>query len=146
MSEDGGEAGVGGWAGAFAFTGFEEVLVVEVVQEVLVEVKGVGWRSLPTVEVPGAEDLLHLRLRGTGGLRPRLLRGLMVRHRDLLRGVLPLRLRLRLIADQQRLGGHGGRHVGRGRTGVRTVQSGQRGGAVRSRDGPLNDGLELADP
>lgn len=47
MPEDGGEAGVGGRAGAFAFAGFEEELMVQVVQQVMVVVVEVGvlWRG-----------------------------------------------------------------------------------------------------
>lgn len=47
VPEDGGEAGVGGRAGTFAFAGFVEELMVQVVQEVLVVVVDmvVLWRG-----------------------------------------------------------------------------------------------------
>lgn len=85
VPEDGGEAGVGGRAGAFALAGLEEVLVIEVVQEVVVLVGEVVvvllllWRCCGTcraVDVsavcvwgPFTEDLLDLSL-NVGGLSP----------------------------------------------------------------------------
>lgn len=49
MPEDGGEAGVGGWTGAFAFAGLEEKLMIHVVQvvvQVVVVVKVILlWRG-----------------------------------------------------------------------------------------------------
>lgn len=82
MPEDGGKPGVGSRAGAFTFVWFEEVLMVQVVQEVLVvgeDVWGSVWFILVD-ELGGthAEDLLHFSLSGTGGLSPCLLHSLMV--------------------------------------------------------------------
>lgn len=47
VPEDGGEAGIGGRAGAFTFAGFEEELMVQVVQEVVLVVVDmvVLWRG-----------------------------------------------------------------------------------------------------
>lgn len=86
VPENGGEACVGGWTGAFAFAGLEKQLVVEVVQQVVVVVEMVvlrrgccqqydrtlGCADVLVDQFGGAftEDLLDLRLSVGGRLSP----------------------------------------------------------------------------